>query len=90
MSLKNKIFSIITVGAGVVVLSTAAFAQDDKTTAPAAPQKAERRDREKGDLDHGKFGRGERHGREGLLGKRMGREGRMGGGHMIIERSVTF
>ena len=37
MSFKNKLFSIIVPVAGVVVLSSAALAQDTKPAAPAAP-----------------------------------------------------
>jgi len=65
MSLKSKFISVLTVGAGVVVFSTAGFAQDDKaTTTTTAPDKAERpfkRDHQKGDR---KFG-GDRHGKRG-------------------------
>ena len=53
MSLKAKLFSIITLAAGIVVFSTGAFAQDDKTTTTTTttPDKVERR--HKGD---GKMG----------------------------------
>lgn len=91
MSLKNKIFSIITLGAGVVVLSTAAFAQDDKTApaAPAAPQKAEKPFK-RGEFGHRKFGRPGMPGREGFAGKRMGRGGKMRGGMMGLGRDLNL
>lgn len=69
MSLKTKFFSIITLAAGVVVFSTGAFAQDNKTTTTTTPDKVERR--QKG--EHGD----RKEEREGMRGHRG--EGKMGG-----------
>ena len=73
MSLKSTFISILTVGAGVVVFSTAGFSQDDKTTTTTTtPEKIERPNK------------GERKlGREGFEG-RHGKHGRMGGDHGIL------
>lgn len=78
MSLKNKFISIFTVAAGVVVFSTAGFAQDTKTTVPTTPDKDERPERGEGRKmgDH-KFGR------EGF-GGRHGERGGMGGDRMML------
>ncbi len=63
MSLKTKLVSIITLAMGVVVFSTGAFAQDDKTTTTTVtPNKVERR--HKGDGEHGM----RKEGREGMRG----------------------
>lgn len=69
MSLKTKFFSIITLAAGVVVFSTASFAQDDKTTTPTAPQKVDKPFKGQGELGPRKSGReGFRgHGEMGML-----------------------
>ncbi len=72
MSLKTKLVSIITFAAGVVVFSTGAFAQDDKTTtAPTtAPDKVERAHKAKGERAGRKEGREEMRGHRGE--RRMG------------------
>ncbi|MFM9905861.1 MAG: Spy/CpxP family protein refolding chaperone [Pyrinomonadaceae bacterium] len=70
MSLKRRFISFLTVMAGVVILSTVSFAQDDKATTAISPQKIERPNRGGGrKMGEGEFGRkgfGGRHGKMGM------------------------
>ena len=83
MSLKAKLFSIITLAAGVVVFSTGAFAQDDKTTTTTTttPDKVERR--HKGDGEYGD----RKEGRDGMRGHHG--EGKMGDKGMMSALNLT-
>ena len=84
MSLRSKFISIITLAAGVVLFSTAAFAQDDKTTTPMAPKKAEKPFKGEG------RGVGNRKFERQALGGRMGMRGGMRGGPMAMMRGLNL
>src|SRR5580765_8063422 len=76
MSLKNKLFSVLTIAISMVAFSLFTFAQDDKTTTTTttAPDKIERHQR-----DGREFGKG-KGGREGFEGRRgFGHDGGMMG-----------
>lgn len=73
MSLKNKFFSIVAVGLGVVMFSTFTMAQDKNTKSPEKSEK-----HEKGERGFGK-GNFDRKGHEGRRGHRRMRGGMKGG-----------
>ena len=84
MLLKNKFFPILTAAAAVIIFSTANFAQDNKTTTPTGPKKAERPFKGEGRGDgNRKFGRQ-------ALGGRMGMRGGMRGGPMAMMRGLNL
>lgn len=74
MSLKNKFFSIVAVGLGVVMFSTFTIAQDTKTK---APEKAEKREKGERGFGKGDFDRKGHEGRRGHRGMRGGMRGEM-------------
>ena len=80
MLLKNKFFPILTAAAAVIIFSTANFAQDNKTTTPTTPKKAEKPFKGEG------RGVGNRKFERQALGGRMG----MRGGPMAMMRGLNL